>query len=828
MDGHAPDDPSASATATPAPLRCVELFAGCGGLALGVAHAGFEHALVVERDAQAHATLESNKKKGIKYVATWPLRRGDVQEVNYAELVGTIDLVAGGPPCQPFSIGGKHEGPADERNMWPEAIRAVRELRPKAFLFENVAGLLRPSFEPYLNFLRIQLAWPECMPRPKETWEDHLKRLIQRETEERGPSYRVRVIPINAADYGAPQKRHRAIVVGIASDVAETLDAPPPTHSREALIWSKWETGEYWERHEIPTSERPAITPAEARILAQMKGKERPSSLPWTTVRDALRGLPEPVPEGANVLNHVLHPGARVYPRHTGSSWDEPAKALKAGDHGVPGGENILAPGDGTVRYFTLREMARLQGFPDDFAFGEGWKGPIKQLGNAVPVHVGETFGASLFSLISKARVVNAAREEKMARLSSFHRRFHALFPRAEQRVRSLKFLACLTDGVPWTDVRQLSRQMGEKTPNGTFRLLHGSKWSANAARDRLVRYCQAQFGEPDAVLAIDEIDFIRVGRAFVGAAPQHARSTGSVDNCQIGLFAGYLSSRGTVLLDRRLFLPREWCRDPERRERAEVPAGVDFVKKATIAVRMWRYLHRLGFPMAWITVTNLDGEDRLLRSVLHRDGARYVVAANPNRSVRQVGGGGRARAASVIFDVGASWSASAWETFAGNGEPALTTEFEWARERVIESFKSGAAAKGWLFARREVNDRKKIAWFMSNAGLDVSLKQLAEVASAQERLRGLLDEARGRVGLDRYEVYSWPGWNRFMTLCMMAMAWMEESRREPPPPALEAPLPEVMPIVTDLREENASDTPSGEWSLDDTQAVATPVLALG
>jgi DNA (cytosine-5)-methyltransferase 1 len=95
-----------------------------------------------------------------------------------------------------------------------------------------------------------------------------------------------------------------------------------------------------------------------------------------------------------------LHPGARIYDKHTGSVWDQPAKALKAGDHGVPGGENILAPGDGSVRYFTLREMARLQGLPDTFRVGGGWAAPIRQLGNAVPVQIGCAFGKKIARMI--------------------------------------------------------------------------------------------------------------------------------------------------------------------------------------------------------------------------------------------------------------------------------------------------------------------------------------------------------------------------------------------------------------------------------------------
>jgi DNA (cytosine-5)-methyltransferase 1 len=386
-------------------MRSAEIFAGCGGLALGVAQAGFEHAMVIERDPLAVATLASNKKRRVRHIADWPIHAEDIREIDFNGLAGKIHLLSGGPPCQPFSIGGKHEGPSDARNMWPEAIRAVREIRPRAFLFENVRGLLRPSFSRYLDYLRLQLSWPECRSRAGESWPARLARLRRRADSGNKPTYRVLIRGINAADYGAPQRRHRAIIVGVRSDLVDDFEFPAPTHSREALIWSQWVSGDYWDVHEVSKRRRPQLEDTD-RVLAERLGTDRvkPAESPWATVRDAIGDLPNPRQNSEVMANHRLHPGARVYDRHTGSTWDLPAKALKAGDHGVPGGENILAPGDGTVRYFTLREMARLQGFPDTFRVGEGWKAPIKQLGNAVPVQIGRTFAHAISKLIMGKR----------------------------------------------------------------------------------------------------------------------------------------------------------------------------------------------------------------------------------------------------------------------------------------------------------------------------------------------------------------------------------------------------------------------------------------
>lgn len=391
-------------------MKSIELFAGCGGLALGIAEAGFSHVLVAERDVQATSTLQSNKKRGLRHIREWPLFEGDVRDIDYSKL--EADLVAGGPPCQPFSIGGKHKGPSDTRNMWPEAIRAVRELHPKAFVFENVRGLLRPAFENYLEFLKLQLAFADITADGGLPWEMEMAKLKARiRASGAKPRYTVLVQGINAADYGAPQKRHRAIIMGVRTDIAQTFEFPRPTHSREALVWSQRVDGSYWERHGISKRKRPPISDADAFILARIKDGDKPTELPWVTVRDAIADLPKPTVNKEAISGHRLHPGARIYPpRHTGSSWDEPAKALKAGAHGVPGGENILAPGDGTVRYFTVREMARLQGLPDTFRImGGEWRSPTRQLGNAVPVHVGRMFGQAIKEILARKKLMRRA-----------------------------------------------------------------------------------------------------------------------------------------------------------------------------------------------------------------------------------------------------------------------------------------------------------------------------------------------------------------------------------------------------------------------------------
>ncbi len=392
-------------------MQSIELFSGAGGLGIGVSRAGFAPIAVVERDRYCCDTIVENKQRGLRHVAEWPLVQGDVRDIDYAQIGGEaeVDLVSGGPPCQPFSLGGKHRGNLDRRDMFPEAVRAVRELQPLAFLFENVKGLTRPAFANYFEYMRLQLIYPELERKREEKWMEHLARLERHHTDasDGSPSYRVVTRVLNAADYGVPQRRERVFIVGFRDDLKIEWSFPPATHSREALLWSQWHSGEYWESMGMkkPSGDSTVHSQRSARLL-----RERPQSKPWRTVRQALSDLPDPEFEqkaASHHCNHRFQPGAKSYPGHTGSSEDEPAKTLKAGDHGVPGGENMPRRADGSLRYFSVRESARLQTFPDDYLFCGTWTESMRQLGNAVPVNLAEIVATSIQEHLQSRKATN-------------------------------------------------------------------------------------------------------------------------------------------------------------------------------------------------------------------------------------------------------------------------------------------------------------------------------------------------------------------------------------------------------------------------------------
>jgi DNA (cytosine-5)-methyltransferase 1 len=369
-------------------MRSIELFAGAGGLGLGVSRAGFVPAAVIEWDRYCCDTIRENQERRLDPVSHWPLIEGDVREIDFAAIKGDIDFISGGPPCQPFSLGGKHRGQKDRRDMFPEAIRAVRERQPKAFVFENVKGLTRQTFANYFQYIQLQLSYPELVQRKTESWPDHLARLERHHTQgaAAGLHYQLVTRLLNAADYGVPQRRERVFLVGFRSDLGIKWSFPNATHGHDALLWSQWRDGEYWDRHEVTKRRRPENLKAKARSLNLL---DATPLKPWRTVRDVTADLPDPQfhpPRAAEIPNHRFQPGARSYKGHTGSPLDEPAKTLKAGDHGVPGGENMLLRPDGSIRYFSVRESARLQTSPDEFLFHGSWTETMGHLGNAVPV----------------------------------------------------------------------------------------------------------------------------------------------------------------------------------------------------------------------------------------------------------------------------------------------------------------------------------------------------------------------------------------------------------------------------------------------------------
>lgn len=386
----------------------IELFTGGGGLALAMGQAGFRHLVAVEIDRRACATLRINgADEHVELGAppradgAWPLIEGDIRLVDFTNWAGAVDVVAGGVPCQPWSLGGVHKGYDDGRNLWPELFRCVRETRPRAIIAENVRGLLRPSFRAYYEYILRELAAPFEERVDGEDWRDHDRRLAKALADrDADPEHRydVKHLLVNAADYGVPQVRHRVFVVAFRRDLGLAgWEFPAPTHSEAALLRDQ-AVGRYWRRH--------GLSP---RTGAPFQWSMPDGKLPWRTLRDAIADMPEPLGpleaklEHPGWTHHVGWPGAREYPGHTPNSMDWPAKTVKAGVHGVPGGETVLRRDDGAIRYMTVREAARVMTFPDSWVLAGPRGEQMRQLGNAVPVMLGRVMATAVASALLPA-----------------------------------------------------------------------------------------------------------------------------------------------------------------------------------------------------------------------------------------------------------------------------------------------------------------------------------------------------------------------------------------------------------------------------------------
>ena len=219
------------------------------------------------------------------------------------------------------------------------------------------------------------------------------------------------------------------LIVAFRSDLHIDWSQPESTHSLDSLLWEQIKTRQYWKRHGLERkrpgrmSRRFALRAITIRQLEKRPDRKKP----WQTVRDAISDLPR-IRQGqshADVANHFLNPGARSYAGHDGSLIDEASKALKAGTHGVPGGENSVCLGGRRIRYFSVRECARIQTFPDDWVFIGAWSRTMRQVGNAVPVQLARVFAEHIKTALhlvhvehSTARLVQFPSSDKRQRAS--------------------------------------------------------------------------------------------------------------------------------------------------------------------------------------------------------------------------------------------------------------------------------------------------------------------------------------------------------------------------------------------------------------------------
>jgi SRSO17 transposase len=349
------------------------------------------------------------------------------------------------------------------------------------------------------------------------------------------------------------------------------------------------------------------------------------------------------------------------------------------------------------------------------------------------------------------------------AYLNDIERRLVPYFERSEPRQRALTYLRGLLGPAERKNSWQLAEMSGDATPYGLQHLLRRALWDPDAVRDELGTYIMQHLGDPNAVLVIDETGFLKKGAHSAGVARQYSGTAGRIENCQIGVFVAYASHLGHALLDRELYLPKEWTDDRARCRQAGVPDARGFATKPQLARQMLARAFIAGVPAKWVTGDSVYGDDRRLRMWLESRPQAYVLAVSgkeyvwldwQQRQVKRILAAlpedGWTRLSAGDGAKGPRWYDWRWLPLADPMEPA------WRR---------------WLLVRRSVTDPTELTAYVVFAPQEAVLAEVVRVAGTRWTIESGFEAAKGEVGLDHYEVRSWTGWYRHTTLAMWALA---------------------------------------------------------
>ena len=339
---------------------------------------------------------------------------------------------------------------------------------------------------------------------------------------------------------------------------------------------------------------------------------------------------------------------------------------------------------------------------------------------------------------------------------------------RPEARRHAADYLRGLIADVERKNGWQLAEQAGYVHPRGIQRVLARYAWDADAIRDALRRWVVAELGDARAVLVVDETGFPKQGRHSAGVARQYSGTLGKIANCQVGVFLGYASPRGHVGLDRVLFVPQEWFADRDRCRRAGLPDALTHRTKPRLALELLERTLDAGVPAAWVTGDEVYGSDGNLRRALEARGQAYVLAVRSNESTTTwppYGPPGQVRPA----DVAAAVPAAAWQRLSCGEGAQGPRWYDWAVVPLRPALRAG-----WLHAvllRRHPERVDELAYYLVYAPATAALPEIVRAAGARWTIDDLFKLAKGQVGLDHYEVRSWQGWYRHVTLALLALA---------------------------------------------------------
>jgi SRSO17 transposase len=349
------------------------------------------------------------------------------------------------------------------------------------------------------------------------------------------------------------------------------------------------------------------------------------------------------------------------------------------------------------------------------------------------------------------------------AYLNDLERRLAPYFERTEPRQRALAYLRGLLSPAERKNSWQLAEMSGDTTPYGFQHLLRRALWDPDAVRDELGTYVVQHLGAPHAVLVIDETGFLKKGDHSAGVARQYSGTAGRIENCQIGVFLAYASGLGHTLLDRELYLPKEWTDDRARCGQAGIPDERGFATKPELARQMLARTFATGVPAQWVTGDSVYGDDRRLRMWLESRPQAYVLAVSGKEYVWLDG------QQHQVKRILAALPEDGWTRLsAGDGAKGLRW-YDWCWLPLADPMEP--AWRRGLLVRRSVTDPTDLTAYVVFAPQDAVLAEVVRVAGTRWTIESAFEAAKSEVGLDHYEVRSWTGWYRQITLAMWALA---------------------------------------------------------
>jgi SRSO17 transposase len=359
--------------------------------------------------------------------------------------------------------------------------------------------------------------------------------------------------------------------------------------------------------------------------------------------------------------------------------------------------------------------------------------------------------------------------------LDAVGERLSAHFARSEVRQRANDYLRGLLSVVERKNSWQLAEVAGNSTPYGIQHLLGRANWEANAVRDELRSYVVEHLADDESILIVDETGFIKKGEQSVGVKRQYTGTVGKRENCQVGVFLAYASCRGQAFIDRELYLPEEWAKDEERRERAAVPEEVGMRTKPELAKAMLQRVMDAGVKAGWVVADSVYGDSRRLGMFLEEREQPYVLAVSGKA---YVWAGLRQHRVGQVLEALGRGGLLPEEGFrrisAGDGSkgPRL---YDWGRLPLNPPMQEGF--ERWLIVRRSIEDPEELSAYTVFAPEGITLEALAKAAGSRWRVEIGFEEAKGEVGLAHYEVRSWHGWYRHITLSLFAHAFLAAIR---------------------------------------------------